>query len=144
MTGHGAGVSTPSITSGKQADQCGSLSNRMWCFPTIWSREHTHKERKASGIGTLNHLTSLLESNTSIKEPVKASGEAALLLYFSLSNRDYLENPAVLMLERCSGYQQERGNCKSTYGCSQIMYLRMAVGCGLTWWSCSCNRKLPL
>lgn len=66
-TAHGADMPTVSIESGKQAEQCSlaSLSNWMWCFPTIWTWVHTWRGRLQ-----LNELRtfrlSLLENNSRI------------------------------------------------------------------------------
>ncbi len=84
-----------------------SLSNRMQCFIAIWSREHTHRERKATGRGNSTWtFSSLRKTKKRQKElmmpPYKSHTQTILLLHGCLTPiRDYLENPAVLMLQRC-------------------------------------------
>jgi len=72
-----------------------SLSNRMRCFPTIWSKEYIHRERKAIG-RNLNTFPVCVKLKEAERAHEASHTLSVLLLCCCLTpNRDYLENPAV-------------------------------------------------
>lgn len=79
-----------------------SSSNRMRCILMCRSREPIHEERIATGRKPASVMVWFVGNKKRSKGHTMSHVPSVLLLHCCASpNRDYLENPAVLILKRC-------------------------------------------